>query len=65
MGPWARAVLDPGVAEAPLTDHPQGKLAEGWWSSIRPRKNGPGSSLRGAIVLQQMQAELCLSTQPL
>lgn len=60
MGPWGRAVLEPGAAEAALTDHLESKLAEEQWSSMRPRKNGPGSSLRGAIALQQMQAEQSL-----
>lgn len=62
MGPWGRAVLEPGVAEDPLPDHPKGKSAEEQWSSIRPKKNVRGSSLRGAIALQQMQAEQCLSS---
>ena len=65
MGPWGRAVLQPGAAEAPLTDHPEGKSAEEQWSSTRPKKNVRGSSLRGAISLQQMQAEQCLGVQPL
>lgn len=68
VGPWGRAVLKPGVAEAPLTDRPEDKSANQlreWWSSTRPKKNICGSSRRGAVALQQMQADQCLSVQPL
>lgn len=55
------AVPQPGVAEAPLPDHPEGtERAEKRWSSTRTKKNVCGSCLRYTIdILYYRAASQC------